>query len=166
MLKHCRNYNVTIQRKIPFHTIPSMNIMFFIYIFYLIIYDFIYCFIHYFSLVVLSDFSIHPPTLFLFLYMLYYTNYFAQGHIELVPLYACMKKRSLVNLTKVVVFSILLSLGVYTLVGVLGLLSFGDKVATDMITNYDATDPVVIVAMVAVTIKAIITYPIILFCTR
>ena len=47
-----------------------------------------------------------------------------------------------------------------------GYLTFGSNVASDILQNYSAHDPFVMVALIAMALKTYTTYPILLFCGR
>ena len=83
-----------------------------------------------------------------------------------MAIYTDLRPHTLACFTVVVVLSVTLSALMSIVVAVLGLLTFGDHVATDLMVNYDYSDPVVIVAMVMVAVKAIATYPILLFVLK
>lgn len=63
-----------------------------------------------------------------------------------------------------VALSILLVL--YSLSGTFGYLTFGSKVAPDIMLNYEATDLLVVAGIIALIVKMITTYPPILFGGR
>merc|ERR1712025_909254 len=47
-----------------------------------------------------------------------------------------------------------------------GYLTFGSLVSPDILTNYSATKPSVMIALIAMALKTYTTYPILLFCGR
>lgn len=55
---------------------------------------------------------------------------------------------------------------VYTGAATFGYLTFGSHVHEDILTNYSASKPTVMIALVAMAAKTYTTYPILLFCGR
>lgn len=54
----------------------------------------------------------------------------------------------------------------YTVAGTFGYLTFGSNVPSDILQAYDASQPHVLVAIVALAAKSCATYPILAFCGR
>lgn len=52
----------------------------------------------------------------------------------------------------------------YTISATYGYLTFGSKISSDILESYDANDPYILVAIVAISIKSVSTYPIISYC--
>lgn len=89
-----------------------------------------------------------------------------QTHEVIVPVYACMKQRHIGHFMKASIFGLVILFFLYNLVGAYGYLTFGADVGPDIMSLYDAKDPVVIVGIVALVIKFITTYPPLMFCGR
>ena len=89
-----------------------------------------------------------------------------QGHIESIPVYNSLRKRSVKEFSKTVVTAVSLCMVVYTMVGAAGYITYGEDVKTDLLTAYYPPDATVLVAMAMVGIKAIITYPLVFWCFR
>ncbi|KAI1285314.1 putative sodium-coupled neutral amino acid transporter 7 [Halotydeus destructor] len=91
-----------------------------------------------------------------------------QCHLSWVPTYACMKaeKASSPKLGATIVISIFLCCLAYTSVSVMGLLTFGANIEADLMENYDARRPVVLVGIGAIAFKTVTSYPLLLFCAR
>lgn len=89
-----------------------------------------------------------------------------QTHEVIVPVYACMKQRSIGHFMRASMFGLVILFLLYNLVGAYGYLTFGENVDPDIMSLYDAKDPVVVVGIVALVIKFITTYPPLMFCGR
>lgn len=89
-----------------------------------------------------------------------------QTHELIVPVYACMKQRSICHFMKASIFGLLILFFLYNLVGAYGYSTFGSNVGPDIMSLYNAKDPVVVVGIVALVIKFITTYPPLMFCGR
>lgn len=89
-----------------------------------------------------------------------------QTHEVIVPVYACMKQRSIGHFMKASMFGLIILFLLYNLVGAYGYLTFGENVDPDIMSLYDAKDPVVVIGIVALVIKFITTYPPLMFCGR
>jgi sodium-coupled neutral amino acid transporter 7/8 len=89
-----------------------------------------------------------------------------QTHEVIVPVYACMKERAIGSFMKASIFGLVILFFLYNLVGAFGYLTFGERVGADIMSFYDAKDPVVVVGIVALVIKFITTYPPLMFCGR
>lgn len=68
-------------------------------------------------------------------------------------------------------FTVLISTGIcafcYTYVCYAGIATFGGKnLNVDLIRNYDAQDPLVLIGICAFAFKIVVTYPIVLYCAR
>jgi sodium-coupled neutral amino acid transporter 7/8 len=83
-----------------------------------------------------------------------------------VPIYSCLEKRSLGAFVKSVSLALLICAATYSVAGILGYLTFGSNVPSDILEAYDAKDPVVFVGLVSLALKMYTTYPILLFCGR
>lgn len=89
-----------------------------------------------------------------------------QTHEVVVPVYACMQERVIGSFMKASIFGLIILFFLYNLVGAYGYLTFGANVGPDIMSLYDAKDPIVIVGIVALVIKFITTYPPLMFCGR
>ena len=77
-----------------------------------------------------------------------------------------MKHRTIKHFTIATTTAIAICVAVYTGAATFGYLTFGSKVDDDIISNYSATKPSVMVALIAMAAKTYTTYPILLFCGR
>jgi len=89
-----------------------------------------------------------------------------QCHVSVIPIYSCMKHRNLKHFAVSASSAIAICVFTYTGAATFGYLTFGNKVSEDILTNYSATKPSVMVALVAMALKTYTTYPILLFCGR
>ncbi|XP_042900281.1 sodium-coupled neutral amino acid transporter 7 isoform X2 [Parasteatoda tepidariorum] len=83
-----------------------------------------------------------------------------------VPVYACMRERTLKNLTKSCCLSMVFLFLIYSVIGCFGYLTFGSLVSPNVMKMYDASDPVVMVGIGALIIKMVVTYPVLALCGR
>ena len=88
-----------------------------------------------------------------------------QCHVSVIPIYSCMKKRTLKNFTYSVSLAILICAICYTLSALFGYWTFGSKVDDDVLMSYNG-GTLVYAGMYAMALKIITTYPILLFCGR
>ncbi|KAL3244763.1 hypothetical protein MRX96_018571 [Rhipicephalus microplus] len=105
----------------------------------------------------------HPPNVF------FTEDRFSQVpqcHVSSVPIYSCLEDRRLSTFAKAVVSATVLTALLYTVAGVFGYLTFGEGVAGDILELYDARQPLVLVGILAMALKIITTYPILIFCGR
>ncbi|XP_023219875.1 putative sodium-coupled neutral amino acid transporter 7 isoform X1 [Centruroides sculpturatus] len=89
-----------------------------------------------------------------------------QTHEIVVPVYACMRNRNLADFTKATFLALGFLMVIYCMAGSFGYLTFGSYVAPDIMQQYDATDPIVLIGVCALVIKMITTYPPLLLCGR
>lgn len=89
-----------------------------------------------------------------------------QTHEVIVPVYACMKERSIVQFMKASVLALVILYFLYNLVGAYGYSTFGANVGPDIMSLYDAQDPIVVIGIIALVVKFITTYPPLMFCGR
>ncbi|XP_053971086.1 sodium-coupled neutral amino acid transporter 7-like [Hylaeus volcanicus] len=90
-----------------------------------------------------------------------------QSHMTAIPMYACMKDRSLGKFTVCAVVSMIVCFAVYTVVGICGYATFGaGKVPSDILQGYTEKSVILTLAIVFVAIKNFTTYPIVLYCGR
>lgn len=88
-----------------------------------------------------------------------------QCHVSVIPIYSCMKERTLKNFTIAVTTAIIICVASYTIVATYGYLTFGNKVNEDILMSYEGGG-LVYAGMYAMALKIITTYPILLFCGR
>ena len=88
-----------------------------------------------------------------------------QCHVSVIPIYSCMKKRTLKNFTHSVSLAILICCCCYTLSAIYGYWTFGSTVDDDILMSYNGGG-LVYGGMYAMALKIITTYPILLFCGR
>ena len=89
-----------------------------------------------------------------------------QCHISAIPIYSCMRQRTTKQFTLATSSAITICAAVYTVAGIFGYLTFGSNVEDDILSNYSATEPLVMVALIAMAAKTFTSYPILLFCGR
>ena len=89
-----------------------------------------------------------------------------QCHISAIPIYSCMRQRTTKQFTLASSSAIAICAAVYTVAGTCGYLTFGSNVEDDILSNYSATEPMVMVALIAMAAKTFTSYPILLFCGR
>jgi PREDICTED: similar to solute carrier family 38, member 7 len=77
-----------------------------------------------------------------------------------------MEKRTVKNFCKATAFALGLLFILYCTAGTCGYLTFGTGITQDIMQLYDAKDPIVLIGIVALTIKMITTYPPMVFCGR
>jgi len=87
-----------------------------------------------------------------------------QCHVSVIPIYSCFKKRTLTNFSASATLAILICVITYSVAASFGYLTFGSNVRSDILMSYDAHDPYVLVAIIAISIKTYSTYPILSFC--
>lgn len=92
---------------------------------------------------------------------------FFQGHIESVPVYACLKKRNLSEFARAIASSLFMSCTIYTFIGAFGFLTFGQDVKSDFLLSFgNKTDIPVVIGMAIIALKVITTYPAVFYCAR
>ena len=89
-----------------------------------------------------------------------------QCHVSVIPIYCCMKHRNIKHFTIASSAAIFVCCLTYTGAATFGYLTFGGNVADDILLNYSAKQPTVMVALIAMAAKTYTTYPILLFCGR
>ncbi|XP_054278651.1 sodium-coupled neutral amino acid transporter 7-like [Macrosteles quadrilineatus] len=89
-----------------------------------------------------------------------------QCHVSVVPIYSCMRDRRTSSFTIVVVTTLVICGLAYSLTGTYGYLTFGSHVSSDILQDYGAEKVAVLVGIVAIAVKTVTTYPILLFCGR
>ncbi|RWS09581.1 putative sodium-coupled neutral amino acid transporter 7-like protein [Dinothrombium tinctorium] len=89
-----------------------------------------------------------------------------QCHEIVIPVYSCMADRTIKSFCKSTALALSLLFALYCMAGTTGYLTFGVKIAPDIMQSYDSNDPVVLVGVVALIVKMITTYPSMIFCGR
>ena len=89
-----------------------------------------------------------------------------QCHVSVIPIYSCMKHRNIKHFTIASGAAITACCLTYTGAATFGYLTFGGYVADDILLNYSANQPTVLIALIAMAAKTYTTYPILLFCGR
>merc|ERR1712025_836081 len=89
-----------------------------------------------------------------------------QCHVSVIPIYSCMKVRNIKNFTIASSTAIAICVFTYTGAATFGYLTFGNLIYEDIISNYNAYKPSVMLALIAISLKTYTTYPILLFCGR
>lgn len=87
-----------------------------------------------------------------------------QCHVSVVPIYSCFKTRNIKLFSAAMFLAISICVFTYTVAATYGYLTFGSKVESDILKSYDARDPYVFMAIIAISIKTYTTYPILSFC--
>ena len=85
---------------------------------------------------------------------------------SVIPIYSCMKHRKLKHFAAVSMVAIFVCALSYSGAASLGYLTFGSKVNVDILLSYDGQRPEVIIGILAMALKTVFTYPILLFCGR
>jgi len=89
-----------------------------------------------------------------------------QCHVSVIPIYSCMKNRNIKHFAGVSLAAIIVCAFAYSFSASCGYLTFGSKVNPDILLDYDATRPEVMIGVIAMAVKTVFTYPILLFCGR
>jgi len=89
-----------------------------------------------------------------------------QCHVSVIPIYSCMKHRNIKHFTIASSSAVFVCCLAYTGAATFGYLTFGGKVEDDILLNYSANKPTVLIALIAMAAKTYTTYPILLFCGR
>jgi len=89
-----------------------------------------------------------------------------QCHVSVIPIYSCMRHRNVRHFSLASGAAIAVCCFTYTGAATFGYLTFGSKVSPDILLNYSASRPSVMVALIAMALKTYTTYPILLFCGR
>ncbi|KFM77388.1 putative sodium-coupled neutral amino acid transporter 7, partial [Stegodyphus mimosarum] len=89
-----------------------------------------------------------------------------QTHEIVVPVYACMKNRNIRDFSKATFLAMAILFVIYCMAGSFGYITFGSKIAPDIMEQYDARDPVVLIGIGALVVKMITTYPQLVLCGR
>ncbi|XP_059158754.1 sodium-coupled neutral amino acid transporter 7-like [Physella acuta] len=86
-------------------------------------------------------------------------------HVTIIPIYSCMAKRNMRELSKTVTLAVIVCIIIYTTTATLGYLQFGDVITNDILLSFNPTAEVM-VAVVLVAVKTYTTYPILCFCGK
>ncbi len=89
-----------------------------------------------------------------------------QCHVSAIPIYSCMKHRKLKHFAGASSAAIFICALAYTVSASLGYLTFGSNVNADILLSFPGDKPEVIIGIVAMALKTIFTYPILLYCGR
>lgn len=89
-----------------------------------------------------------------------------QTHEIVVPVYACMKNRNLRDFGKATFLAMGFLFFIYCTAGSFGYKTFGSLVAPDIMEQYNANDPVVLIGIGALVVKMVTTYPQLVLCGR
>ena len=89
-----------------------------------------------------------------------------QCHVSAIPIYSCMKHRNLKHFARVSTAAIAICAVANSVSGCCGYLTFGSKVNPDILLDFDANRPEVMFGVIAMAVKTVFTYPILLFCGR
>ena len=110
------------------------------------------------------------PTHFMDVFLVVPNIFFGyDGHLEVVSIYSCMKHRTFKHITFVVLSAVTICFVCYTLPAVFAYLTFGSLVKEDILMSYDCMPYDcwhVYAGMVAIALKSITMYPVLLFCGR
>lgn len=77
-----------------------------------------------------------------------------------------MKERTVKRFALSMSSAIFICVIAYTCAATFGYLTFGSNVPSDILQAYDASQPHILVAIVALAAKSCATYPILAFCGR
>ncbi|XP_074645499.1 sodium-coupled neutral amino acid transporter 7-like isoform X2 [Tubulanus polymorphus] len=88
-----------------------------------------------------------------------------QCHVSAVPIYSCLKNRSVIEFSKTLVFALIICALAYSVTASFGYLTFGDNVDSDILVSY-YPDAAVLVAIAMMAGKTYTTFPILAFCGR
>ena len=86
--------------------------------------------------------------------------------MNVVPIYACLKVKTLNEIIKSISISIIIVFCAYTISAIYGYLTFGSLVDDDVLMSYNSKDASVLVAIVMYLMKTYTSYPLNLFCAR
>lgn len=89
-----------------------------------------------------------------------------QCHVSVIPIYSCMRHRTLRHFSMAAISAILICMFCYTFCAAFGYMTFGSLIKDDIMMSYSAKQPQVIVGILCLVLKTITTYPILLFCGR
>ena len=89
-----------------------------------------------------------------------------QCHVSAIPIYSCMRHRNLKHFARVSTAAIAICAVANSVSACCGYLTFGSKVNPDILLDYDANRPEVMFGVIAMAIKTVFTYPILIFCGR
>ncbi|UYV67723.1 SLC38A7 [Cordylochernes scorpioides] len=89
-----------------------------------------------------------------------------QTHEIVIPVYACMRDRNIKAFIKVTGVTMIFLMANYFLAGTYGYMTFGANVSPDIMQQYDAKNPLILVGIVALVVKMITSYPPLVLCGR
>lgn len=87
-----------------------------------------------------------------------------QCHVSTIPIYSCYRDRNIKTFVYSSFLALCICIFMYTIAATFGYLTFGSKIHPDVLLSYDSSDPWVLVAILAISIKTYTTYPILCFC--
>jgi len=87
-----------------------------------------------------------------------------QCHVSVIPIYSCFKKRTVKQFSASAGLALSICVFTYTVAATYGYWTFGSNIESDILESYDARDPYVLLAIIAISIKTYTTYPILSFC--
>lgn len=76
-----------------------------------------------------------------------------QMHVSIIPIYSCFKSRNIRQFSAAISVAIFICVFTYTVAATYGYLTFGSKVESDILKSYDARDPYVMLAIIAISVK-------------
>ncbi|XP_071746788.1 sodium-coupled neutral amino acid transporter 7 isoform X4 [Lepeophtheirus salmonis] len=148
-------------KKIDFLSIPStLGVIAILYIVCLVIYE------YYFGDYKHGKIKTHPDSWMDVFLVVPVICFGYQCHVSVIPIYSCMKQRNIKNFTISSFSAIAICCFCYTGAAGWGYYTFGSLVQPDILLMYDASDPKILMANIAMALKTITTYPILLFCGR
>ena len=89
-----------------------------------------------------------------------------QCHVSAIPIYSCMRHRNLKHFARVSTAAIAICAVANSVSACCGYLTFGSKVNPDILLDFDANRPEVMFGVIAMAVKTVFTYPILIFCGR
>ncbi|CAI9716143.1 Hypothetical predicted protein [Octopus vulgaris] len=89
-----------------------------------------------------------------------------QCHVSVIPIYSCLKKRTLREFSKTIAVALALCIITYTVMATCGYLTFGSKIKSDILLSYNNPDVSILVAVLLIGFKTYTCYPILHFCGR
>jgi amino acid permease len=83
-----------------------------------------------------------------------------QCHIHASPIYYELKNKSLKKMSFIIVTSMFICFMIYSLVGVFGYLTFGNKIKGNIMGYYDLKDVFVTIGLLCIGVTVVLSYPI------
>ena len=88
-----------------------------------------------------------------------------QCHVEVVPVFNCLKTQTLTEGFKTVMGAIGLCITVYTSTAIFGYLTFGTSVRDDILMSYNA-DWALLIGQILIAVKCLTAYPVLIYISR